>query len=150
MAIVETHEEAIDEINTMLLDAWTDSPETQLIPIVWGDVVAPKKGIVDYFNGTEPYLRTELLHETSRTVSLKGPSGTKREHRGTLATLLHIQGGKGYAHAMPLISVAQDAFTGTRSPGGVWFRNPQLTNIGRQGTWYIMSMTVTFIYDLIK
>lgn len=148
--MIETHEQATDEINTMLLDAWTESPETQLIPIVWGDVVAPKQGSVDYFDGTDPYLRAELLYSTSSTASLRGPNGSRREHTGQLVALLHIQGGRGYAHALPLISVAQDAFTGKASPGGVWFRNPQITNIGRQGTWYIMSMTVTFIYDLIR
>ena len=150
MPIIESHEQATDEINTMLLDAWTESPETQLIPIVWGDVVSVKQGTVDYFKGTEPYLRAELFHESSRKASLRGPSGSRREHSGTLAAFLHIQGGKGYANALPLISVAQDAFDGKASPSGVWFRNPEITNIGRQGTWYVMSMTATFIYDLIR
>ena len=150
MPIIDSHEQATDEINTMLLDAWTESPETQLIPIVWGDVVTTKKGTVDYFNGTEPYLRADLLYETARKASLRGKGGSRKEHRGTLVALLHVQGGKGYAHALPLISVAEDAFDGKASPSGVWFRNPQITNIGRQGTWYVMSMTATFIYDLIR
>ena len=148
--MIDTHTQASDEINTMLFDEWSKNPCTEEVPIVWGDVVADRQGGLNYANGATPYLRAELLYETSRKTSLKGRGGAKREHRGLLVALLHTQAGLGYSNALPLISVAQDIFDGTSSPGGVWFRNPHITNIGRQGTWYVTSMTVTFIYDLIR
>ena len=148
--MIDTHTQASNEMHTMLFDEWTKNPCTEDIPMVWGDVVASKQGGVDYNSGAVPYLRVELLYETSRKTSLKSRRGAKREHRGTLVAHLHTQSGLGYSNALPFISVAQDTFDGIASPGGVWFRNPQITNIGRQGTWYVTSMTVTFMYDLIR
>ncbi len=148
--MIETHEQAVDEMNTMLLDAWKGDSGTSEIPIVWGNVIPVKQGSSDVRGNPEPYLRVETLHETSRTASLKGPSGTKREYQGTLVALLHIQADKGAIHALPLISVVDDAFNGTKSPGGVWFRNPKISPTGTQGTWYVTAATVTFIYDLIR
>lgn len=146
--MTESHEQAFDEIGTMLLDAWSANERTECIPIVWGNVVSGKQGAVDHYNNPDPYMRVEIVHQTSRTGSLKGPVGTKREYEGLVAAFLHIQAGKGYIQALPLISVAESAFKGTKSPSGVWFRQPRITNIGLQGTWYVVSMTATFLYDL--
>lgn len=148
--MIESHDQAFDEINTVLLDAWTANSTTDDIKLVWANVVSGRHGQVDHFSNPDPYLLVETLYETMRTTSLKSSRGAKREHQGSLLALLHIQAGRGYSCALPLISVAQDAFTGTSTPGGVWFRNPRITNIGQQGTWYVMSMTVTFVYDLIR
>ncbi|MHA1812690.1 MAG: hypothetical protein ACTSYX_04560 [Candidatus Thorarchaeota archaeon] len=148
--MIETHEQAFDEMNTMLFDAWEADSATAEIPIVWGNVAPDKQGGADPFDNPQPYLRVETIHADSRTASLKGPSGARREYNGSLVALLHIQADKGAIHALPLISVASDAFTGTKSPGGVWFRNPRINSIGPQGTWYVTALTVTFIYDLIR
>jgi hypothetical protein len=148
--MIETHDQAFDEMNTMLLDAWEGDAETYGIPIVWGNIAPDKQGDADLFDNPHPYLRVETIHEASRTASLRGRSGARREYTGSLIALLHIQADKGSVHALPLISVAADAFTGTKSPGGVWFRNPRINSIGPQGTWYVTALTVTFIYDLIR
>lgn len=148
--MINTHDQAFDEMNTMLLDAWEGNFETSQIPIVWGNVAPAKQGSTDVFDNPKPYLRVETIHESSRTASLRSGSGARREYTGSLVALLHIQADKGSIHALPLISVAADAFTGTKSPGGVWFRNPTINSIGPQGTWYVTALTVTFIYDLIR
>jgi hypothetical protein len=148
--MIDTHDQAFDEMNTMLLDAWEQDPDTSPIPIVWGNVAPDKQGGADLFNNPVPYMRVETIHESSRTASLRGGAGARREYSGSLVALLHIQVDKGSVHALPLISVASDAFTGTKSPGGVWFRNPRINSIGPQGTWYVTALTVTFIYDLIR
>jgi len=148
--MIETHEQAVNEINTMLMDAWRGDPDTLEIPLLWGNVAHDRQGVADAFGNPSPFLRVETIHETSRTASLKGAAGSRREYQGSLVALLHIQADKGAIHALPLISVVADAFTGTSSPGGVWFRNPRINQIGPQGTWYVVAVTVTFIYDLIR
>lgn len=148
--MITTHEQAFNEINTILKDAWEADILTTGIEIVWGNVAPDRQGTTDVDGNPIPYLRVETIHETSRTASLKGPVGTKREYQGTLLALLHIQADKGAIHALPLISVVDDAFNGTKSPGGVWFRQPKINPIGPQGTWYVMAATVIFIYDLIR
>jgi hypothetical protein len=148
--MIATHEQATNEMNTMLMEAWQNHADTYGIPVVWGNVAAPKQGAADPFGNPKPYLRVETIHEASRTASLRGPAGSRSEYTGSLVALLHIQADKGSVHALPLISVAADAFTGTKSPGGVWFRNPRINSIGPQGTWYVTALTVTFIYDLIR
>ena len=148
--MIETHEQAFDEINTILLDAWKDNSTTSQIPIVWGNVVNERQGTVDYFEQTEPWLLVETIYETAITASLKGSSGIKRTHRGMIVAIIYVQLGKGAVHALPLISVAADAFEGIKTPGGVWFRNPQISTIGKDGTWYTMSMDAKFEYDLIR
>lgn len=148
--MITSHEQAFNEINTLLLDAWAADPGTVDIPIVWGNVAPDRQGTPDGSGNPKPYLRVETIHETSRTVSLKGASGAKREYQGSLVALLHIQADRGVIHALPLISVVEAAFTGISSPGGVWFRNPKISPIGPQGTWYVMAATVTFLYDLIR
>lgn len=148
--MINTHEQAFNEMNTMLIDAWKNDPETMNIDIVWGNVAPDRQGESDPFGNPKPYLRVETIHAASATTSLRGAQGTRREHSGRLVALLHIQADKGAIHALPLISVASDAFTGTKSPGGVWFRNPTINSIGPQGTWYVTALTVTFIYDLIR
>jgi hypothetical protein len=148
--MIETHEQAFNEMSIMLMDAWREDPETTDIDLVWGNVAPTRKGVQDAFGNPKPYLRAELIYGTSQTASLRGPSGSRHEHSGTLVALLHIQADKGSVHALPLISVVSDTFTGTKSPGGVWFRNPKINTIGPQGTWYVMAATVTFIYDLIR
>lgn len=148
--MIESTSQAVDEMFTMLKDAWETNSETALIPIMWGNVAHDYQGQPDIFGNQLPFLHVQALHTPSRQVSLGGSMGSRFEHTGSLVASLRYPEGKGTVLAHDLISVAGDAFMGKRSPGGVWFRNPGYSDIGTDRTWYVITMTTTFVYDLIR
>lgn len=147
--MITSHEQAVEEMSTMLRDAWLADANTLGIPIVWADVVSDPQGAPDANNNASPYLLIHTLHEDGSQQSLRSQGNSARhEYTGTLMASLHLQRGKGSIHSLPLISVAKRAFASTASPNGVWFRNTKITDIGPDGVWYIMAMTTDFLYDL--
>lgn len=148
--MIQSEEQAVEEMSTMLLEAWDASPLTTLIPIVWGDVVQNRQGVPDPLKNPSSFIHVQVLHEDARKVSLRGPAGSRFQQVGTIAAFLYVAGRKGGIHARPLISVAASAFQGKASPNGVWFRNTRTPDMGPQGTWYVVAMTTTFLYDLIR
>ncbi len=154
--MITSADQAIDEIFTMLKDAWELDASTTAIPIVWGNVAHDYNGQFDAAGDPIPWLNAQCLHETSTRASLRGqagpgtPAGSRNVEEGSVITGLHAAEGEGNAAPSALISVAKRAFQGKRSPNGVVFINPQLTDLGRQGTWYLITMTATFRYDLIE
>lgn len=142
--------QAIDEMFTMIKEAWDLSPYTLNYDIVWGNVAADYNGQNDLHGNPIPWMHVQCLHESSKKVSLKGPAGSRFQNTGTLICNVHVAEGKGAIHAHPLIQVVSDAFQGKASPNGVWFRRPQVTDIGFLGTWYIVSFNTTFLYDLVR
>jgi hypothetical protein len=67
-----------------------------------------------------------------------------------LASYRFPEGGGGNSEALDVIRVIEDAFAGKRSPNGVWFRNPTTSDVGTDRTWYVMTFTTNFLYDLIR
>lgn len=154
--MITTQDQAIDEIFTMLQDAWLLDVNTAPIPIVWGNVAHDYNGQFDAAGDPIPWLNAQCLHETSTKASLRGQvapgaqGGSRYVEEGSVIAGLHAAEGEGNAAPTALISVAKRAFQGKRSPNGVTFVNPQLTDLGRIGTWYLITMTATFRYDLIE
>jgi hypothetical protein len=147
--VIVSHDQAIDEMCTMLKNAWEGNSDTLNIPITWADVSGDRQGSPDPFQNPAPFLLVYTLHEGGSQQSLRSQGRQARyEYTGTLMANLHVQEGKGSIHALPLISVASSAFASQASPNGVWFRNTKITSIGPQGVWYVMAMTTDFLYDL--
>lgn len=154
--MITSPDQAVDEIFTMLRDAWLANVNTAPIDIVWGNVAHDYKGQFDGNGDPIPWLNAQCLHETSLKRSLRGqgapgvPAGSRYEQEGSVVAGLHYPEGEGNLAPLGLISVAQRAFQGKRSPNGVTFSEVQLTDIGPVGTWYLVTMTATFRYDLIE
>lgn len=148
--MISDPEQAEDEIYTMLREAWEAGYETLNIPIVWGNVAHDIQGAPDAHGSPEYFLEAKVLHETGRTTSLRGPNGSRQEQQGTVFCKLYGPEGESTGTLMRLINIAGNAYMGTKSPNGVWFRNPQYTTIGSDRTWFVVAMTTTFIYDLIR
>ena len=53
----------------------------------------------------------------------------------------------------PAYDLAQriiDAYEGAATPGGVWFRNTRLREIGLDGPWFQVNVFSEFVYDQVK
>lgn len=134
----------------MLKDAWEGDPLTQDIRIVWGNVVHDIQGQYDVHGNPIPYLHVQALHSGGRQVSLGGSRGSKHEKTGSLIAALRVPEGQGTVDGHDMLSIAGDAFQGKKSPNGVWFRNVTYVDVGTDRAWYLITMTATFIYDLIR
>ena len=149
--MIDNSSQALDEMFTMLKDAWEQSYLTLEIPIVWGNVAHNIQGAPDLFGNQTPFLHVQALHSSGRTASLRGSRGQKHEKSGTLIAAYRFpEGGGGNADALDVIGIIEEAFMGKRSPNGVWFRNTQTSDVGTDRTWYVMTMTTNFLYDLIR
>jgi hypothetical protein len=65
---------------------------------------------------------------------------------GFLTVQIFTQSGKGLQEAYELCKIVSDAFEGTSTPGGVWFSNVRLNEIGRDGTFQQMNVIIDFNY----
>lgn len=154
--MITSADQAIDDMFKMLRDAWLLDVDTAPIDIVYGNVAHDYHGQFTVAGDPIPWLNAQVLHETSRRASLRGqagpgtPAGSRNVEEGSIVAALHAPEGEGNAGPAKLISVAMRAFQGKRSPNGVVFIDPQITDLGRQGTWYLITMTTTFRYDLIE
>jgi hypothetical protein len=44
----------------------------------------------------------------------------------------------------------EQAFDGTKTEGGVWFRNARSNEVGISGAWHQTNFVVEFIYDTLR
>ncbi len=140
-----TRREAITEINTLFKDAWE---LTENISRVKWDNVGSKSVPPD---GQEPWARVVLRHNTSRQATLAGAVGTRRfERKGTLVVQVFEIPGKGLSGAVDLPIVVSRAYEGVASPGGVWFRDVTINEVGQDGDFFQTNVVVSFEYDEIK
>jgi hypothetical protein len=92
-----------------------------------------------------------VQHTAGRQASLSGASGTKRwERSGFLIVQLFTPILQGQSSADSLVGIIRGAFEGYSTPSGVWFRNPRISEVGSDGTWYQTNILVDFLYDEVK
>ena len=53
----------------------------------------------------------------------------------------------GLTLAEALAKVAREAFEGSVSPGGIWFRKCRVNEIGPDANWFQVNMVADFEYD---
>lgn len=134
-----TFAQASDEILALFRTAWGDRPA--LYENVRGS--PPRRPI--------PWARVTLRHITGAQASLAGGSGTRRWERvGILTVQIFVPSGQGLAGAQSLAKIAVDAYQGQTTPGGVWFRNVRLTEVGPDGDWFQVNALAEFVYDEIQ
>ncbi len=137
--------EAITEINTLFQTAWK---LTEDISRVKWDNVGSKSVPPD---GQEAWARVVLRHNTSRQATLAGATGTRRfERRGTLIVQVFETPGKGLSGAVDLPKVVCDSYEGATTPGGVWFRDVTINEVGQDGDFFQTNIVVKFEYSEIR
>lgn len=141
-----TYEEAVDDISAIFKTAW----DTTGFPVDYENIADAEDNTFPPDPST-PWARLTIRHSTGRQASLSGADGTKRYDRGGFLTVqVFVPAGEGLARAYQLGKVVTDAYEGTASTRGVWFRNARVNEIGPDGDWLQVNVLVDFNYDEVK
>jgi hypothetical protein len=101
--------------------------------------------------GVAPYAKVFINHFDGGQGSLTGSDGTSVFDRvGTLLVQIFTPPGDGLSLAYALGKILSDAYEGKATPGGVWFRNAQIKEIGADGAYQQLNFLVDFEYTEIK
>lgn len=146
-----TYEQARDEMHTMFKTAWDAAPQSMGINVLYSDAKKQVPVTNDLDNNPDPWARINITHTTGQQASLSGIAGSKRWDRlGLIIIEIFTPLGTGNVLADQLAKIATDAFEGKVSPGGIWFRNVRLNEVGASGNWWKNNIIAEFEYDEIK
>lgn len=102
-------------------------------------------------DGTNAWARPRVRHASGGDGSLAGGLGTKSYDRtGVLLVQVFTSAGAGLVEGHALAKIVADAFDGVRTASGVWFRNVRLAEVGPDGEWFQLNISVDFAYDEVK
>lgn len=135
-----TFEEAIDDMQEMVLDAWTPTGHK----VFWESVDADRE------TDDTAWLISTIRHVTGRQQTLGGVGGRAFQRTGIIFLQIYTRVGKGLQESYQLAKVLVDAFEGKSSPNGVWFRNVRINEVGKDGTFSQTNVTVEFQYNEVK
>lgn len=136
-----TYQQARDEIFALFKTAW----DTTGYSVHYQDVRRQRD------TDNEPWAVVTLQHSSGFQATLSGVSGSRTFARlGFITVQIFTPSGKGLQESYDLCKVVSDAFEGATTPGGVWFRNVRLNEVGRDGEFYQLNVIAEFRYDEIK
>ena len=98
------------------------------------------------------WLRASLLHATGNQASLAGVDGVRRWNRtGFISVQCFAPLARGSVQkATQLACVVRDALQGKQTESCVWFRNPQINEVGEDRDWFNVNATIDFDYDELR
>lgn len=136
-----TYKQARREILSKFKTAW----DTTSYEAFYDDVKKQRS------SSSSPWAVVTLRHTAGRQSTLSSDVGNRRFSRtGTLTVQIFTSAGKGLQESYDLAKVVSDAFEGSYTPGGVWFRNLTLREVGRDGEFFQVNVITEFTYDEIK
>lgn len=117
-------------------------------PIIWQgqEQLAPQ-----IVNGA--YARAVVLHQSGMQASLAGDTGIKMWRRSGVVIVQcfgPLSSGKGLTIAEGLATIVKNSFEGLASPGGIWFRNVRINEVGPNDAWYQVNTIADFTYDEVR
>ncbi len=131
-----THKQAIDDIQTMFLNAITPSG----VQVHWENVRDQRDPSED------PWVQFMIRHAFGSQASLGGVGNRDFERQGVAVAAVFVPIGKGLSESYSLAKTIIDAYEGVTSPNGVWFRNSRIQEIGRDGEFHQTQVLVDFFY----
>lgn len=135
-----SYKEATDEMLVMVNDAWIPTGHD----MYW-------ESVRDERDPAEtPWASTVIRHAVGRQVTFGGKGFRMFERVGTIHMNCFAPIGKGLSESYALAKILADAFEGISSPGGVWFRNVRINEIGREGQYMQVNTLADFTYNEVK
>lgn len=151
-----TVSEARDAMYTQFRTVWLADGATAAVPIQFPDVakgVFPPKG-QDTDKNPLPWIRAVILHNPGAggQANLANAGGQRRYERfGTITVSLFTPLGDGLKRADDYIRVAKSAFEGIRlTPTGVIFTNVRFTEVGPDGSYFMINVIADFDYSEVR
>lgn len=136
-----TYTEAADDIFAMFKTAW----DTTGYPVHYDNVDKDRQST------DNPWAIALIRHGSGFQATLSGAAGASTfRRRGRLFVEIYTAIGKGFTDFYNLAKVVSDAYEGSASPGGVWFKNTTIVENGQDGKFNRGTVTVEFEYDEIK
>lgn len=98
------------------------------------------------------WMRWTMQHNDGSQASLACEHGHRRWRRNGLIIVQCFgpldKGGQTLAQRMA--ESVRDAYQGTATPGGVWFRNATTSEVGVDRAWYQVNAIIQFTYDDVR
>lgn len=135
-----TFEQASDDIQSMMMEAWL----TTTFQVFWESV----RG--DRDTGDDPWACAFVRHASGEQATLGGRGNRSFNRNGVLIVQIFTPVGKGLHESYRLAKVVTDAFEGNHSPLGVWFRRVRINEQGKDGQFQQLNVTVEFEYNEVK
>lgn len=99
----------------------------------------------------DPWAEVFVRHTAGYQATLSSTLGSRIFRReGVIQVRIFIAQGSGLSDAYTLAKVVADAYEGARTSGGAWFRNVRVNEVGRDGEFLQVDVTVDFQYDETK
>lgn len=98
------------------------------------------------------WFRWTMQHTDGRQASLAGEHGERRWRREGLIIVqcfAPLEKG-GLTLAQRMAESVRDAYQGTATPSGVWFRNATTQEVGPDISWYHVNAIIQFNYDEVR
>lgn len=130
-----TFAQARDEIQTLFRTAWLFGAPT--VPLKYDDVTSPPPN-------DPSWARIQVRHNLGGNDAI---GNRLRRRSGVVTIQIFTTFGGGLASADVLGKVAVDAFHGKATPGGAWFRNVRLNEVGPDGKWFQTNVLADFEYN---
>lgn len=138
-----TYEQAYDEMADAFFAAWTPTGLKYTFEDLANDDLLPSTDAA--------WCRFSLRHNAGRQAGMGAAAGQRMFRRtGTITVQIFTLSSKGLSEAQRLAKVVGDAFEGQSTPGGVWFKNVRMNEIGRDGQFFQTNLLTDFEYDEVK
>jgi len=135
-----TFGEAVDDINAMMLAAWTPTGHQ----LHWDNVRDQRD------QSDNPWAVFVIRHATGQQDTLGGIGNRNFVRTGTAIATIFTPSGNGLSSSYALAKVVADAYEGQTSVNGVWFRNVRMQEIGRESQFYQINVLIDFEYNETK
>jgi hypothetical protein len=134
-----TYAQAVDEMLALFKAAWVD---TAHYGAVYEDLPGAKPTAQDTW--ARPVVRFADGHQGSLGDTTTGRMWTRV---GSVIVQVFTPVGRGLSPARVAANIVAKAYEGVASPGGVWFRNVRLQEIGADGDFVQVNVVADFTYD---
>lgn len=132
--------QARDEMSAIFHTEW-EASSFAAFEVRWDDVGEPAP------TSRSPWARFTIRHADGGNASI---SNYHFRRKGTVFVQLFAPTGEGLSRLDQMGMVALAAFEGRATPGGVWFREVRLREIGVDGNWQQVNVLADFEYDEIR
>lgn len=140
-----TRTQARDEINSLIKVAADTIDE---LTVIWEDT---KLDLPEGSDPPLPYIKVFIRHQNAGQGSLSGTSGNRMfDRRGQVVIQLYTPVGDGLTDSDIFATTLKNAMEGQSTANGVWFRDVNAREVGKDGPKFLTNITAEFEYVEVR